>query len=324
MSEQPESELELRRKIAAEASGAEEAPSIFVRAGQFFLVPLGIVTACVAVYLFFTYLVSDARKPQDLVQEMQTGGQASRKFAAHQLVAEIRRQVSTGKPDRSLVDPLLTVLRSPVSQGDPELQQVIILSLGLLGDSKAAGPILEELRRTNDPESMAACLEALGALRAPEAAEPLIKLLDHPSTVVRKYAAFNLAAVAAPEKRGEAPATPSVPAAVPHLRRKLEDEREEVRWNAALGLAVFLQDPSGKKVLLQMLDRAYLERVIRNNPKESEVSWLVAHTMTQTCQAVANLRDPSFGDTLGAVAKNDPDSNVRAAARMAIDMISKK
>ena len=331
----PDSDLDLRKQIAADAAEPEETPTIFVRAGQFFVVPLAIVTACLGVYLFFRYMVTEPHAPKDLISEIRTGGAVGRKHASHQLVQVVLEQAKRDKLDPALFDPLLTVFRElpanespsdPITRGlvgeGPSMRAVLARCLSFYRDPRAVDPILEAMKAERNSETLAAYLDALGGIRAPEAAPALIKLLDHESTIVRKYAAFNLAAVAAPRKRegGEAPA---VPEARPHLQRKLLDERPEVRWNAALGLAVFLGDPSGKEVLLQMLDRAHLERLIGTDKKEENGAKLVAHAMTMACQAAAALKDDAFQPALKR-AEADPDSDVRAAARMAMGTLAKR
>ena len=344
METRPDSDLDLRKVIAADAAEPQESPSIFVRAGQFFLVPLAIVTACVSVYAFFQYMVSEPNAPTDLIGEIRTGGAVRRKHASHQLVQVLFDQWRRDKLDRALVDPLLalfielppnetpadTVTKGLVGEG-PATRAIVARCLSYFRDPRAVEPILQAMKDERSSDTLAAYFDALGGIGAPESAPALIKFLDHPSTVVKKYAAFNLAAVAAPKKerkKGEpraAPAPPAVPEAVPHLLRKLKDagERDEVRWNAALGLAIFLGDPSGREVLLQMLDRAHLERVIGADKKEPNVAELVAHAMTQACLAVAELHDVAFRPALDR-AKDDPDMNVRAAARRAIGMLEEK
>ena len=330
----PDSDLDLRKEIAADAAAPDEPPpSIFVRAGQFFIVPLGIVAACVAVYLFFRYMASEPHAPKDLVAEIRTGGAVARKHAAHQLVQIVVDDARRGRLDPTLFDPLLTLFKDlPTNEApadrvtaglvgeSPSMRSLIARCLSLYRDPRAAAPLLEAMKDERNFETVAAYLDALGLIGAPESGTALIKMLDHPSTIVRKYAAFNLAAVAAPGKRGD---PPDVPEALPNLLRKLTDPREEVRWNAALGLAVFLGDPSGKEVLLQMLDRAHLVRVIGADHKEALVAELVAHAMTQACRAAGALQDPAFKPALER-AGGDPDSNVRAAARMAMEAIAKK
>ncbi|HEU4338510.1 MAG TPA: HEAT repeat domain-containing protein [Planctomycetota bacterium] len=343
MDNPPGSDLDLRKEIAADAAEPQETPSIFVRAGQFFLVPLAIVTACVAVYAFFQYMVSEPYAPRDLIGEIRTGGAVARKHASNHLVQVLFEQWRRDRLDRTLVDPLLALFielppnetpADPVTKAfageSPAIRAIIARCLSYFRDARAVEPILDAMKDERSSDTLAAYFDALGGIGAPESAPALIKYLDHPSTVVKKYAAFNLAAVAAPkkEKKGEpkaAPATPAVPEAIPHLLRKLKDagERDEVRWNAALGLAIFLGDPSGREVLLQMLDRAHLERIIGADKKEPNVRELVAHAMTQACHAAAELRDAAFKPALER-AKEDPDMNVRAAARRAIGMIDTK
>ncbi|MBI4563905.1 MAG: HEAT repeat domain-containing protein [Planctomycetes bacterium] len=314
MSEPTDPEFELRKKIAETATSEDARPSIFIQATQFFVVPLGIVLVCVGVYLFFSYLVSEERQPQDLVERLRTGGAVARRHAAHQLVAEVRRQSAARRPDPALVEPILSVLKA-LPKEDLDVRQLLTLCLGALGDRRAVEPILEELRGTADPATRAACIEALGALRAPETADPLIQLLDDPSTVVRKYAAFNLAAVAAPDRKGEAPA---VSEAIPHLRRKLEDPRPEVRWNAATGLAFFLGDSAGAPVLLQMLDRTYVEGIVQDDPEHDA---LASDVVAKACQAIGALGDRDLKDALRAPSERDPDPQVRHAARRAMDAL---
>ncbi len=331
-------DLDLRKEIAADAAEPEEAPSIFVRAGQFFVVPLVIVTACVAVYAFFQYMVSEPNAARDLIGEIRTGGAVARKHAAHQLVQVVTDQYRRDQLDATLVEPLLSLFNDlpaneapadPVTQGlvgeGPSMRAILARCLSYFRDARAVEPILRAMKDERSSDTLAAYIDALGGIGAAEAAPALIKLLDHPSTVVKKYATFNLAAVAAPRKRGDSSDGTGVPEAVPHLLRKLKDpgERDEVRWNAALGLAIFLKDPSGRDVLLQLLDRAHLERVIGADRKERNVAELVAHAMINACAAAGELRDASFKPSLER-AKEDPDSNVRAAARRALTMIDGK
>jgi hypothetical protein len=71
-----------------------------------------------------------------------------------------------------------------------------------------------------------------------------------------------------------------------------------------------------------MLDRAYLEKVIGADKKEAHVDELVKHAMTQACLAATRLKDSSFTDALRRLEK-DPDSDVRAAGRMALETLAK-
>ena len=297
--------------MADSTSSTPEESTPLVRAGQLFVIPLAIVLACVGVYLLFSYLAGERGTPREWIEELKRGGTAARRQAAHNLAAELGRQAAAGRTDPTLFEPMCEALRTLPADED-EIRWTLVMGLGLLRDPRAVPVLVEELRRRSDPAGKAACIEALGAMKAVDAAPELARLLDDESTVVRKYATFNLAAIAAPARKGEAPAVPS---AAPQVRRKLEDPRPEVQWNAATALAVFLGDPAGAAVLRRMLDRKYLEQVIAGDKQESA---LVAHAMMQACQAVAALRDVESGGILRRVADGDPDAGVRDAARGAL------
>jgi HEAT repeat protein len=338
MEHPPDPNLDLRKDIAADAAEPEEKASIFTKVGQFFLVPLAIVTVCVGLIAFFQYMTSEPGSARDLITDIRGGGAVSRKHAALQLVQVVGDQARKGRLDPALFDPLLSLFNDlpsnstpadPVTQrlvGEgPSMRALLARCLSFYRDPRAVDPILRAMKDERNSETLAAYLDSLGTIGSPEAAPELIKLLDHPSTVVKKYAAFNLAVVAAPRKDGRGGDSDGAPSAIPHLHRKLNDagERDEVRWNAALGLAMFLNDPAGRDVLLRMLDRAHLEQVIGADKNEKHVAELVAHAMTQACHAAGALKDAKFQPALEKVGQ-DPDSNVRAAARRAMDLISKR
>lgn len=317
----PDADRALRERIAEEASSDEKAPSIFMRAGQFFLVPLLIVLACTGIYLFFSYLVGERGSPEEWLQAIRSGGRHSRIQAMHQLVVELRRRHADDRQDPAMLQPLLATYQAlPAEDRDQEDRHVrisLIGCLGLLRNPRAAEPLMEIVEKHPDAEVKSAAIESLGALKAVSAAPLLIKLLDHESSAVRKYATFNLAAIAAPKKRGEEPV---VPEAMPHLRRKLDDPRPEVQWNAATSLAVFLGDNAGIPVLHRMLDRTHLESVIGADGRAND---LAVHALQQACQAVAALKDATALDALSKVAESDPEPAVRTAARRAAEAIRK-
>src|SRR5262245_12168547 len=109
MQNSPDSDRDLRKEIAADAAEPEETPSIFVRAGQFFLVPLVIVTACVAVYAFFRYMAAGPGQPPNLLTDSRSGGAASRKHASLQLAQILQEQYQKKQLDPQMFEPLLSL-----------------------------------------------------------------------------------------------------------------------------------------------------------------------------------------------------------------------
>jgi HEAT repeat protein len=329
-----EEDREVRKRIAEDAAGQPLQATIFTRAFQFFLVPLLIVLACVGVYWLFSVTMTDQRTPEDWMRELRRSGPGAREHAAAQLVAELRRQVSKGQRDLSLVAPLIETFQSVAVREDqgtdpitrtlvgegPSMRAILASCLGLLGDKRATPVLLDALREEENLETKAAIIDALGALRDPDAAPDLIKLLDHPSSVVRKYATFTLGALAAPREEG---GPPSVPSAVGPLKGRLEDPRAEVQWNAAFVLAYFLRDGSGVPVLRRMLDRKHVTDIVTSSSKETgdrkaadNTPVLVAHALRMACNAQARLREPALVEPVRAL-ESDPDGDVRTAARAA-------
>lgn len=313
-------DLELRKRIAAEAQtdgATDSTPG--VRAFQFFLVPLLIVGVCVAVYAGFSYIVVNPRTARDWLDDIKSGGPNTRYHAALQLSQAIRRMET---PDTRLMPEVLALFKATPSEdgGDPDrnrlnMRAYLAICLGSLKDARASEALLEAARTDANIQTRMACLEALGAIKDPSTISELVKLLDDPDGIVRKYAALNVGAVA--EKAGDR-------TVIAPLKRLLSDPQPDVGWNAALALAYFLGDPSGNDTLMKMLDRAYLvERIRKDDPNART---LVAQALIMACNSAARLKDFAFLPALQRLTddKVEPDGDVRFIAHKAIAMIQGK
>jgi HEAT repeat protein len=312
-------DLELRKRIAADAQTEATAATPGVRAFQFFLVPLIIVGACVAVYALFSFIVVSPRTARDWLDDLRAGGPGTRYHAALQLAQSIRRM---DKPDWSLTTDLIVLLKAASSNEDGgplkteiNMRSYLANCLGSLRDPRACGPLLEVLRTDPNIQTRAACLEALGAIKDPSTIPDLVKLLDDADPVVRKYAALNVGAVA--EKAGDR-------SVIEPLKALLSDGQSDVGWNAALALGYFLGDSSGNDTLKKMLDRKYLsERIRKDDP---HVETLVSQALVNACNAAAKLKDPGFLPALQTLTndKAEPNPDVRFIAHKAIAVIQGK
>jgi HEAT repeat protein len=314
---------ELRKQIAAEAqTDPAVSASAGVRAFQFFLVPLIIVAVCVLVYLALGMVVANPRSAHDWLKDVKEGGPGTRPYATLQLAQAIRRM---GEPDRSLTRPILDLFLqtklSPVDSTEDKVRRYLAHCLGNLRDERASqallGAALEEAKRKDNCwDAMAACFDALGAIKDPSTLAPLVNLLDDENPVVRKYAAFTVGAVA--EKAAERGA------AVEGLKKRLADPVADVGWNAALALGFFLGDGSGKDTLKQMLDRKHLAKTI--DPKDPQAELLISRTIVGACNAAAKLKDESLLPSLQSLTddRTEPNSDVRFIAHKAIAAIRAK
>lgn len=306
---------ELQKQIAEQAQvDPATAASPVVRAFQFFLVPLLIVGACVLVYSLLQWVVANPRTAAEWLKDVKEGGPNTRPHAALQLAQTLRRME---QPDRSLTRDVMEAYRATTPPED-ELRRYLVTCLGYLRDPLASDLLLDVARTSRHLETRAAALDALGTIKDPKTLPDLVKLLDDPEDLVRKYAAFNVGAVAE-KATGEARA-----GALEALKKGLSDPAADVTWNAAFALAYFLGDGSGTDILKKMLDRKYLgERINRNDP-----NWdtLEARAMFTACNAAARLQDESFLPLLKALTdtQKERDADVRFAANQAINKIQEK
>jgi HEAT repeat protein len=306
---------ELQKQIAEQAQ-VEPATSAspVVRAFQFFLVPLLIVAACVVIYTVLHWVVANPRTAAEWLKDVKEGGPNTRPHAALQLAQTLRRME---EPDRSLTRDVMEAYRATAPAED-ELRRYLVTCLGYLRDPLASDLLLDVATTSHHLETRAAALDALGTIKDPRTLPDLVKLLDDREDLVRKYAAFNVGAVAE-KATGEARA-----GALEALKKKLSDPVADVTWNAAFALAYFLDDGSGTDTLKKMLDRKYLgERINRNDP-----NWdtLEARAMFTACNAAARLKDASFLPLLKELTdtQKERDADVRFAAHQAINKIQEK
>jgi HEAT repeat protein len=303
---------ELQKQIAEQAQlDNPAAASPVVRAFQFFLVPLLIVGVCVLIYAVLNWVVANPRTAAEWLKDVKEGGPNTRPHAALQLAQTLLRMEH---PDRSLTREVMETYRATTPPED-ELRRYLVTCLGYLRDPLASELLLEIAKTSKHQETRAAAFDSLGAIKDPKTLPDLVKLLDDPEALVRKYAAFNAGAVAEKADGGSRAATAAA------LKKALADPVADVTWNAAFALAYFLGDGSGADILKNMLDRKYLgERINRNDP-----NWdmLESRAMFTACNAAAALKDPSFVPLLKGLTdiNKEHDADVRFAAHQAIHKI---
>jgi HEAT repeat protein len=141
------------------------------------------------------------------------------------------------------VGPVLAVLRHP----DPEIRRSVIEALGKLRAREAASALIEQVDDRH-VEIRQAAVSALGMIGDPIAVEALIRALEDPEAIVRKEAAMMLSGFG--DERAVGP-----------LCLALWDADMTVRWFAAYTLGT-IRDPRAVRPLCQVLgDRS--ENVVR-------------------------------------------------------------
>jgi twitching motility protein PilT len=148
-----------------------------------------------------------------------------------------------------LKDPaaLGALVRTAQSDADWWVRERAIEAVGAMGDKRVVPYLIDLLSRT--PELQRACVEALQALQAAEAASPIAALLAQADPEMRLVV---IACLATLDDSGQAPALmPLLQDSDPRVRKAARDLLS--RWNVATA-----QESGGEKTALSLLERLLL------------------------------------------------------------------
>src|SRR6266850_2097261 len=249
---------------------------------QFFLIPLAVVAITVSVYVGFRSLLADDRKPQDYLAEVRNGGSDRRWPAAY----ELSRLMA-----------------------DPNVRADLTLAIGRL-DPPLPADAVAELKKTldsNDGEARISAIWALGSSGDASVVPTLQPLYESSDQGIRKMVVYALGALP-----GEAQ--------LPTLRTALQDSTADVRWNAAVALAR-KGNHDGVPVLRQMLDRPYVEQIVKRDVRQDEDRDPIADVMISGLRAAATLRDEALKAAVTTLSQTDRSMKVRQAALEALKVM---
>lgn len=272
---------------------------------QFFIFPMAIVAACVAVFVIFGLISSDAKTARDHLADVRRGGgmfgvkrwQAAFAFAGA-LDAEKGRDAAQREPE--LVKETVALFEES-KDDDPRVRRYLALALGRMRDPAAVPALLAVVRDPaagQDAETLIHAILALGAIGDPAAVPELLRLASHDDAGLRKAGVHALGSFDSEEANAA-------------LRRATGDTVADVRWNAALVLAR-RKDPAALPVVGDMLDRSRLASVPDLTPDQAD------DVVLQAVAAAAALADPSLWPALTRLRESDPNLKVREAARIAL------
>jgi HEAT repeat protein len=263
---------------------------------RFFLLPLLVVGAAVAIFLVFNLMTFDRRSPAEYLQEVRGGGPNRRWQAAFELSREVSR-IPPGRERDALAAETLRIFEG-LSRGRPEdvpVRRYLVLVLGKLGN-RAAVPVLLSSAKDPDSETRLYSIWALGVLADPRALQTVLESSQSEDPGARKMAAYVLGRLGSHE-------------AIPRLKVLLEDSVADVRWNAAIALAS-LGDRTGLPVLRSMIDRESLARLALTSDQTEAA-------MVNALKALSLLRDAETLPLIEKIERGDPNLRVREAARQA-------
>lgn len=273
------------------------APALAV---QFFLIPLAVVALTVLVYAGFRTLLRDDRSVQDYLTEIRTGGDDRRWPAAYEL-SRVMADASVRSRDVTL-GPALVAAFEKSKDDDPRVRRYLALALGRLDAPRPEKTVPLLIAALDDPdnETRISVMWALGSLGDAAATPKLLEMYASTDPGVRKMTVYALGAL---------PGS----AQLPTLETALNDPAIDVQWNAAVALARH-GSRQGAPVLRRMLDRAYVENVVkRPNAQVADLD-PIGEVMVSGLQATSALKDQTLRDAVREISERDPNLRVREAA----------
>ncbi len=280
-----------------------EPPSPLRLLFQFFVVPLGIVGACVAVFLLFGAVTVEKRDPEQLLSDVQSSADSTRRWqAAFQLSKSIDALTDPARR-KQMAERVASVFGRAKADDEEsrKIRRYLALVLGKLRSDVATEVLIAALD-DNDPETRLYSLWAIGMIADHSAAPRVAAFAASDDPALRKMSAYVLGQIG---DRG----------AIPSLVALLEDARADVRWNSAIALARF-DDRRALPVLREMIDRDALAKdpATRADQIESTISGAIPE--------VARLGDRDSIPALEKLSKGDASLLVRDAARKALATLS--
>jgi len=298
------------------------APALAV---QFFLIPLTVVGVTVLVYMGFRSLVADPRTAQDYLNEIRYGGTDRQWPAAYELSRSMEQKEV--RADRSLV-PVLVKAFEEAKNEDPRVRRYLALAIGRLDPPLPPEAVAALVESLEDPErhwnpdwfsrlngwsdidineARISTIWALGSSGDPSVVAKLEPLYNSADAGIRKIVVYALGALPGDSQ-------------IDTLRTALEDSAADVRWNAAVALARHGR-ADGMPVLRQMIDRAYVEQVVKRDVRQDSDQDPIAEVMIGGLRAIASLKDASVKASVEVVSQQDRSLRVRQAALEALRQI---
>lgn len=264
---------------------------------SFFVVPFLIAVIAVLLFLVVRIITAEPNSARDYLNDVKVGGSTKRWQGAFELSKILSNPDLVPKDDR-FVQEMISAFEYAQHDRDIRVRQYLALAMGRIEDVRYVPTLIQGLN-DEDPGTIASCVYALGLIKEPETVDPLIALKDHIHSQVRLQLVIALGNIG----------TKTV---LPILREKLYDKEPNVRWDAAISLAK-LGDASGRRILLDLLDRKYLDSFPNVDQIEQVLAILVA------IEVAPLIKDSEIKQALEYLRDKDPNIKIRGASRLALE-----
>ena len=263
----------------------------------FFLIPLLITIFGVMFFFMFKVLTYETSSPDEYLTDIQIGSATKRWQSAFEL-SKLLSHPELVPNDAGFRNKMISIYRNSIHD-DPMVRTYMALAMGQTGQQEYGSVLIDGLN-DKDNGSRLAAIQALGILRYTSAVKGIQKF------VAEKYSnAERLAAAIALGNIGDK-------STIPILKKLLDDEEPNLRWDAAIALAK-LEDSSGNDVIVNLLDRSYFDHFNEVNSDEEDQAILIA------IQISSQFPSKSFVKNLLTLATFDKNMQIRDLAIKTLD-----
>lgn len=260
---------------------------------SFFIIPFMIAVLCALLFGMMHLLTREQQTAHDFLEDIKIGGRNKRWQGAFELAKMLSQADPALKTDTFIAE--MVSLYEKSGQDDPRVRQYLALAMGRAGWTEFGETLRSSLPDVHD-DVRPAVIMALGMLKDPQAIKALKPYVDDPSPRVRSITMAALGEIGTKD-------TVSI------LKKGLQDTEPNVKWGSAIALA-HLQDASGLSTLLNLLNRDYYDQFKAVDQQERVQLMLAAIAAAE----VIRQQDPRLRDQIQALADQDPNMKIKAAA----------
>jgi len=272
---------------------AEKKSLLKVVIHSFFVVPFIIAIFGVLIFLMLRILTIEPRTAQDYLHDVKIGGNTKRWQGAFELSKILANPGMVPREER-FVNDLISTFEYSEKERDDRIRIYLALAMGRTKDLRYA-TILEKTLNDENEEILAAVIYSLGFINSPTSLEQLLLMFEHESARVRHQVVVALGNYDGDQVQIV-------------LKQALHDPEPNVRWDAAIALAK-QKDDSGRRILLDLMDRKYLDSFPNIDAVEQNQAILAA------IRSSRDILDDELRNVLLDLMENDLNMKIRQAAR---------
>jgi HEAT repeat protein len=272
---------------------AEKKSLLRVVIHSFFVVPFIIAIFGVLIFLMLRILTIEPRTAKDYLHDVKIGGNTKRWQGAFELSKILANPAMVPKEER-FVNDLISTFEYSEKERDDRIRIYLALAMGRTKDLRYA-TILEKTLYDENEEILAAVIYSLGLINSRTSLEQLLLMFEHESARVRHQVVVALGNYDGDQVQIV-------------LKQGLHDPEPNVRWDAAIALAK-KKDDSGRRILIDLMDRKYLDSFPNIDAVEQNQAILAA------IRSSRDILDDELRKVLLDLMENDLNMKVRQAAR---------